>query len=616
MRRRCRRLVPALALTVAAAAVLILFVGPADQARAGIHSAFASLFFVSNFWFLRHFDSYWNPELAHNPLLHMWSLAVEFQVYLVFPVIFVIVVRMLRSRARASQVRWLALVVGVCSLLSIAAFLYLVAVRGTPLFGTDPKSLAFYTPLSRFWEFGAGAVVALLIGKAEPVNARLRVTLKVIAAAVVVASLIGLASSNMIGVWVVPAIAATVVFLALPSTIPTRVRSLAITCSAFVWLGDRSYSLYLWHWPFMALLIWRNALGPAHIAVALLATLVASDLSFRFIEQGRWPARPGTGVLSRFSRPTWGFGLALAILLGGTIAIRSSWIIHTSPLAAVATPFPASQVSATDATLPMAACGDVGTEAHCINAAADAPEIVVIGDSLGFRLLPAVEYVGKQHGMNVTMFWAGGCGIVFEQCPQSARDYLASRPIAAIVIAQNFSYPSVYVNGGEADAGQEPICEQGVPIDKCPEHLAAVKEFTAGAQQGLKELTAITPRILMALPFPQQALTFPNCLTSGIGGGAVQESKDVACGWTSVDWQRTRQGLYPAAIEKVVAPYADVVLWDPVDFYCVDGRCPAVINDGEAVMNDAIHMTIEASRYSIPPIEEFMASASDTKSAG
>ena len=609
MRRRCRRLVPALSLTIAVAGILIFFVGPADQARDGIRSAGASLFFVSNFWFLRHFDSYWNPELAQNPLLHMWSLAVEFQVYLVLPVIFILVMRALQMRTRASQIHWLAIVVAACSLASLAVFLYLVAFRESPVFGTAPRSFAFYTPLPRFWEFGAGAATALLFAKTGALRERLRVPLKALAAVVAVASLVGLASSNMIGLWIVPAISATAVFLALPSKVEAKARPVVLAGALFVWLGDRSYSIYLWHWPFLALLIWRNAVGPVPIALALLATLVVSDLSFRLIEQGRWPSRATFAPLTRLSRPLWGFGLALIILVGGALAIRSNVIIKTSPLSAVATPFPTSEVSATDATVPMVACGELGTEARCINAGADAPEIVIIGDSLGYRLLPAVEYVGKQRGMNVTMFWAGGCGIEFEQCPQSVRDYLAARPVAGIVIAQNFSYPSVYVNGGEADGGQAPICDPSVPITDCPEHQTAVREFTARAEQGLRELTAITPHILMALPFPQQALTFPNCLTSGVGGDQALQSADVACGWTSVAWQRTRQGLYPQAIEEVAAGYPGVVLWDPVEFYCVDGRCPAVINEGEMIMNDAIHMTMEASRYSIPTIEQFISSA-------
>ena len=117
--------------------------------------------------------------------------------------------------------------------------------------------------------------------------------IKTVALLVAIASLIGLGTSGTIGLWVVPAIVATMVFLAVPSGVAVNVRGVSLVSAVLVWLGDRSYSIYLWHWPLLALLIWRNALGPLPIVVALVATLVASDLSFRFIEQGRWPSRAG-----------------------------------------------------------------------------------------------------------------------------------------------------------------------------------------------------------------------------------------------------------------------------------------------------------------------------------
>ena len=610
MRRRCRRLVPALALTVAAAGLLIMFVGPADQARDGIHSALASLLFVSNYWFLRHFDSYWNPLVAHNPLLHMWSLAVEFQVYLAFPIVFIAVMRILRVHDRPAQLRWVAIVLAVLSLLSLALFAYLLDVREALVFGKLPQSVAFYTPFPRFWEFGAGAITALALGRARSADRRIRFAIKAAALVLGIASIAMLATAESVGLWIIPAIAATATLLALPTAVAERAGVLGAAERLLVWLGDRSYSIYLSHWPFMALLIWKGHVGVKAITVALVATLVASDLSYRFVEQARWPDWRAIRGLTRLSRPLWGFGLALIVLAASAWAIHANWVIHTASAYSVATPFPPSQVDATAATLPMYDCGALAAETHCDNAGPDAPELVIIGDSLGYRLLPAVQYVATQHHLNASMFWSGGCGIEFQQCPPNVRDYLESHRIAGIVIAQNFSFASVYVNGAEADGGLKPACDPAKPIAECPAHLEAVRAFEARAAKGLAELTTITPNILMALPFPQQALTFPNCLTSGAGGGSAKATADYACGWTSVDWQRTRQGLYPTAVEQVAARYKGVVLWDPVTVFCTDTRCPAVINSGEVVMDDAIHMTMEASRYGIPTLERFVANGS------
>jgi hypothetical protein len=161
------------------------------------------------------------------------------------------------------------------------------------------------------------------------------------------------------------------------------------------------------------------------------------------------------------------------------------------------------------------------------------------------------------------------------------------------------------VNGAEADGGLEPTCPPDAPTVECVAHQQAVREFSERAARGLEELTAITPNVLIALPFPQQARSFPNCLTERQGGSGDGAPEGPACGWTSVDWQRERQGLFPEAIREIAKAHPGVQTWDPVEVFCTDGRCPAVINDGEVVMDDAIHMTMEASRYAIPTIAAF-----------
>ena len=195
MGKRCRRLVPALSVAIAATVVVILLFAPAAQIRGGLFAAAASLLFVSNIWFLRNFDSYWNPELAYSPLLHMWSLAVEFQVYLVFPLIFIVGLRLLQDRA-GDALRRIAVAVAVLSLLSLAAFLYLLYGRQAFVFGENPASVAFYAPVSRFWEFGVGAVIALLVREAPALGARAALGLKAVALVVAVASLIGLGATG------------------------------------------------------------------------------------------------------------------------------------------------------------------------------------------------------------------------------------------------------------------------------------------------------------------------------------------------------------------------------------------------------------------------------------
>jgi len=78
------------------------------------------------------------------------------------------------------------------------------------------------------------------------------------------------------------------------------------------------------------------------------------------------------------------------------------------------------------------------------------------------------------------------------------------------------------------------------------------------------------------------------------------------CGKTSVEWQKERQGYYPEVITKVVKERDFVELWNPDDYLCYQGWCPAVINGGEQLMSDGIHWTMEGSRFLYPVIDQFI----------
>ena len=152
MKRRVRRLVPPLASTVAGGLVLAFLFAPVSQFRGVLDTSLFAATFAGNFYFLHHFHTYWNPEILRNPYLHLWSLGVEFQVYLLWPLL-------VARRSGGRSVRRSVLLGATIS--SFAVFTYLVLFARGEFLGSATKGIAFYSPVTRLWQLGLGGIVLL-----------------------------------------------------------------------------------------------------------------------------------------------------------------------------------------------------------------------------------------------------------------------------------------------------------------------------------------------------------------------------------------------------------------------------------------------------------------------
>lgn len=265
--RRVRRIAPALIVVVLAtlAAGWFLLI-PADYAALGT-SAIAAVLSFANFHFWADSD-YFSTAAELKPLLHTWSLSVEEQFYVVFPLLLWV----LMKKARAQLMWW----IGGLALVSLAV--------SSVLAFTHPEQ-AFYAPWSRAWELLLGSAVAL---------GRFRVP--------------GAAAQTATGIVGVAMIAAAVAFFTeatpfpgLAAVLPSLGAALVIHAGrmregpvqqvlgfpVLVWIGLISYSLYLWHWP--VLVYWRIAAGAlpgGWVLAGLIAAMIAlSALSWAVVEQ-------------------------------------------------------------------------------------------------------------------------------------------------------------------------------------------------------------------------------------------------------------------------------------------------------------------------------------------
>lgn len=287
-RRRAWRLLPGLGAVIAVSLVAgwaILL--PAEQARLGL-SALAGLGGLANLFWYAELDAYGAPEAGLQPLLHLWSLALEAQFYLVFPPL----LRLLLRRGR--RVARIGLMIGFAASALLALWL-----------GWRHPVLAFYAPLARGWEFAAGALLVF----APPPAPHLARGLRLAGLALLALALVSppLAHPGP-GTW--PAILAA---MALIHAGPWRAGRAGLAGPA--WIGRRAYALYLWHVPIFAFgrHLAPDGAGAAELALWLGLSLGLALLSHALIETplragGCWRGLGlGGGVTA---------GLALALLVG------------------------------------------------------------------------------------------------------------------------------------------------------------------------------------------------------------------------------------------------------------------------------------------------------------
>jgi peptidoglycan/LPS O-acetylase OafA/YrhL len=265
--RRVRRIVPALSVVVAITLIAFSFVHfPSDFETLG-WSVLAQALFLQNFVFYSQSGYFAGPAEA-IPLLHTWSLAVEEQFYLLFPLLFLGVLGLRRRR--------ITQVVAILALLSFA-----LSVAGI---ATHPNATFYFLP-TRAWELLLGSLIALGVLPRGP-----RWLCEIASAAgitaILAAAIIYTRDTTFPGSAALAPCLGTAAILWSDSSARTLVgRVLAMRPIVFV--GLLSYSFYLWHWPLLSFARYTSmeSLSPSDIVAILLASLAIAWASWRFVEQ-------------------------------------------------------------------------------------------------------------------------------------------------------------------------------------------------------------------------------------------------------------------------------------------------------------------------------------------
>jgi peptidoglycan/LPS O-acetylase OafA/YrhL len=414
--RRLVRIAPALvAMLLITSLLAVAFIPYAWLSDANRTTAFYAFFGLSNVLLAQTADDYFGPRTDFNPFVHTWSLGVEEQFYLIFPLLIGATVLAWSKRGNALS---LAVTIAL-SILSLAACVILS--RPDPIF-------SFFQIPTRFWELGLGAALALSAshwsGRLERWGAPALNAVGLAAIAALLVSFFLCDERHFPFPWaLLPVFASAATICVLFTQRPTLVNGL-FSSRLFVVIGLLSYSLYLWHWPIYVLLRWTTGLDTlAPQALAVAATFAAAALSYRFVEQ---PFRKSTFVagLPR-SRAV---ALLLVVAFAGAVVSRT--VFHFNSTLTLSVTKNAPVWSPYDLTVPDGGCAIVtssqesaaGTVSSISAPCRPGPEhrVFVAGDSHASAYVKLLATLVSQERYVVTVHIRLGCPFLNFRTPSAA----------------------------------------------------------------------------------------------------------------------------------------------------------------------------------------------------
>jgi len=622
--RRARRILPAATVvTVAIIGASSLWLNVVDARDATFDALWAALF-GANIRFAVEQTDYFASQDPPSPMQHYWSLSVEEQFYLVLPVVLLACCLLARRRAGKRgrdtwpEARWMiAVALGLITAMSFAWSVH---------DSTASPDTAYFSTFTRTWEFGAGALLAV----ASPAFARLTPLARNLlgfggVATIVVACFVVTEQTPFPGWAALMPVIGTGAVMAAGAGVEGRppLAQRLIGIRPLRWIGDASYSLYLWHWPLLTI-------AEQHLARDLTALETAGVVALTFLLSWaslRWVETP----FRRWSPPRLRRALVLypvsvSLVVAGHVA-GTTWIsAHTGgegpPIAtsdyrvgpdgkklaadpAVALVQASTRAAQEGRLIPkelepsldelkadeadLAGCDYAKPPPWelCRRGDPDADRsIVVLGNSHGRHWIPAFEKIGEHGGYSVYYFVKEACTPArvvsverssddpWEECTEFnewAEDRIEELKPELVVISG--SAPRAIVEDGEAVYDNERRAEL----------------MRKGFADLIADVAPLTRRVAVLADVPRRQKEPADCL--GRPGATLKNCLDRPKGSATAVVDASRQ-----AAGEQGAQFVDTWPW-----FCASGRCPAVVGK-YITMRDQGHVTTKYAERLAKPL--------------
>ena len=561
--RRIRRIAPALlgVLIVSSLAsyAILLPIDLLGFAR----SLLASLAFVANVYFWRD-TNYFSRVAEEKPLLHLWSLGIEEQFYIFFPILLIL----LRRYGNSVALLWTATLV----VLSFVMNCFLLHIGGA--------APAFYLLPTRAWELGVGALCAIApTGNAG--NRRLMVLLSIAGAAFVALAVL---NADLLQVPEVPI--ATPVVLGTAALIwsgrdVTTPTGRLLSTPALVTIGLASYSLYLWHWPILVLskyYLVRDLRAP-EILVAAIVTLAVAMVSWRYVERPFRSSRLPTSNVLVFSAVTsivvCGLGAAMIFENGFPSRLNAS----------------AALINAAVGTNYRCAVGDYLYLAQSRACVLELPsrdpsdaDVVLIGNSHAQMYAPAVSKLLRRQMLHGLLVPANSCLPTWGVNISSDCAELAMRNIEAVAALKRARVVVIGTTWTEPLAGGNEV-----------ESRAIGDRFLIGVDATIAHLRAAGKKVVLIGPLAVPGWDVASITSRSLAFGRPVENDNFFP-------EDAFLKQYSGALSHFERR-GDVEFVRPDRIQCRLGRCEYFLS-GESLFADDNHLAASALHWFEPILDE------------